>query len=128
MPDPMIKAKAHSDDYAVEVKFDAEKWLAQATDQEIIDLVRREFGGDYPADDVAIASADWSEELASMFTYIEARSRVETIGFECHVDENDAIAWIKANRPSIALNMDSEDLEGRAIAVDGDKWGEDDDD
>lgn len=112
----VIKAEAHSDDHAVEVEFDADTWFKQATDQEIVDLVCCEFGGDYPADAVARDSAVWVFKLADMFTYIEIRHKVEAMGFECHVDANDAVAWIKDNRPSITLNMGADNLEDMASA------------
>ena len=112
----MIKAEAHSDDRAVEVNFDAGPWFERADNKEIVKLVCCEFGGDYPADEVAQDSADWEPDLEDMFKYIELRHSVENIGFECHVDEDDAVAWIKNNRPSITLNMDAEDLLDRASA------------
>jgi hypothetical protein len=97
----VIAAECHSDDRAVEVDFDAEDWFKTAKDNEIIALAACGFGGDYPADYVAESLADVNEEIADMYSYIEMRSRNETIGFECNVNETDALTWISINRSNL---------------------------
>jgi hypothetical protein len=92
-----IKAECHSDDHKVEVPFDAIRWAKKASDKEISDLIQCGFRGDYPADEVAIFEADHNEDVAFMFKYIG----VVGGGFECSVDEDDLVAWIKKNRPQI---------------------------
>jgi len=99
----MIKAECHSDDFAVEVSFDATEWFERATYKAILDLISCGWGGDYPSDDVAIFMADKNQEIAYMFKYVELRSKIEHLGFECHVDEDDATEWIKSNKPSLPL-------------------------
>jgi hypothetical protein len=101
-----ISAEAHTDDRAVEVKFDATPWFKQADPEEIISLANAEWGGDYPADEVAIWMSDSNGELADLFKYIEIvnrRKQHETVGFECHVDEAPARQWLAANRPDVQL-------------------------
>lgn len=49
----MIKAECHSDDHKVEVTFDAEPFLKQATTDQIKGLIACGLGGDYPADRMA---------------------------------------------------------------------------
>ena len=93
----MIKAEAHSDDRVFEVDFDATRWFKQASDEQITALIGCEFGGDYPADEVAVESSNWVYDLQPLFDYLE---RVDC-GFECHVDETDARAWLRANRPHL---------------------------
>lgn len=88
-------AEAHSDDHASEVVFDATPWFEQASDEEIAALRACGWGGDYPADNVAIFMADHNEELARMFAYVEAAHNVKDIGFECHVVEKDVILWLE---------------------------------
>jgi hypothetical protein len=93
----MIKAECHSDDRAVEVSFDATPWFEQASQEDIESLKECGWGGDYPADDVAIFMAEHNGEIQDMFKYIEFRHKIEHIGFECHVDSEDAEKWIKSS-------------------------------
>jgi hypothetical protein len=97
----MIKAECHSDDRCVEVKFDATPWFNQASDKAILDLFECGWRGDYPADDVAIFMADCSDAVAEMFQYINLRGTIETIGFECSVDQEQAMTWLMTNRPNL---------------------------
>lgn len=95
-----VMAEAHSDDHASEVKFDATPWFEQASDKEIADLEACGWGGDYPADNVAIFMADHNDELARMFTYVEAAHNIKDIGFECHINEADAKRWLEHRKVS----------------------------
>jgi hypothetical protein len=72
-----IKAECHSDDRAVEVDFDALVWFQNASDDEISNLIRCGFGGDYPSDEVAIWTAERNEDVATMFKYIEQRGKID---------------------------------------------------
>ena len=94
-----IKAEAHSDDRAIEVTFDAIKWFKKASGKEIQDLATCGFGGNYPADQVAIDMAGSNKELKRMFDYIEVAPGDQ--GFECHVDSANAVKWLRVNRPKI---------------------------
>lgn len=98
-----VPAECHSDDHVVECPFDAARWLAKAITQKIIDLAQCGWGGDYPADNVAIYMGDKDKEIEFMFKYIEHYNKAhkEHIGFECHVQEAEAMAWLKKNRPSV---------------------------
>ena len=102
-----ITAEAHSDDRVFEVPFDALPWFQQASDEEVIKLARCGWGGDYPADHVAEFMVDHVPALAEMFGYIErlARKRRDT-GFECHVNKKEALAWLKANKPVLAMRIE----------------------
>jgi hypothetical protein len=91
----MIKAECHSDDRAIEIKFDATKWFEQASPKEIKDLKDSDWGFDYPSDEIAIFMADYDQDIKDMFKYIEVRHKFEHIGFECSVDEDDAEKWLK---------------------------------
>src|SRR5690606_35798524 len=52
--------------------------------------------------------------IAAMFTYLDARNRAnrKSIGYEVHVNEDQALAWLKQNRPSVfhALNLGDYEL------------------
>ena len=100
-----IQAECHSDDRAIEVKFNAFPWFKQASDKEILALAECGWGGDYPADYVAMFMANKNQDVADMFKYVEIRKRVADVGFECHVAEADAKAWIKQNKPELAKDM-----------------------
>jgi hypothetical protein len=100
-----IKAEAHSDDRVVEVYFDAAPWFIKATELMILSLAACNWGGDYPADGVAIDMADSVSELVTMFKYLELRRRVERIGFECHVNQNDALKWLAENQPHMLYRI-----------------------
>ena len=91
----MIRAEVHSDDYAATAKFDAAPWFEQATDEAIEQLAACDYGGDYAADAVAEWSAKLFDAVADVFHYDE----LARCGFECHVNPDDAEAWIAANRP-----------------------------
>jgi|GEM_PF-4650951 len=104
----IIPAKAYSDDRVVQISFDAAKWFEQASDQAILDLAECGWGGDYPAD--VIVYYDYAKAVLSkghdkirhLFAYLDAvRDTSSACGFECHVDEEVAMEWIKDNRPHL---------------------------
>ncbi|MFZ3482186.1 hypothetical protein [Sphingomonas sp. 3-13AW] len=97
-----IKAETYSDDRAVEVNFDALRWFEQASDEEILELARCEWGGDYPADAVAQHFEGAHGEVTEMFEHIAHMQNTRNpIGFECHVNEDDAMAWLLQNKPDL---------------------------
>ena len=104
-----VKAEAHSDDYNVQVEFDAADWFEQASDQEIVELVNCGWGGDYPADAVAEFLSDADLGLSKLFDYLHAiandPSKKDCNGFECHIDPDKAAAWLNANRPQLAQHL-----------------------
>jgi hypothetical protein len=98
-----ITAECHSDDFAVECQFNATRFFEKVKGHDIIALAECGWGGDYPADEVAMYAAGYDKQVSDMFKYIEIRNKnsKEKIGFECHVDENPAMTWLKNNRPRI---------------------------
>ncbi len=98
----MIQAKVHSDDWAAEATFDATPYFEQAGDEELKELAECDYGGDNAADDVARFFEDTDEGVAFVFKYLDARGGQ---GFECHVDVKQAEAWIRANRPGLAKDL-----------------------
>jgi hypothetical protein len=97
-----IPAECHSDDHIVEAEFDALPWFKQASDKEIIDLAKVEWGGDYEADDVADFCRNESWDVAAMFNYLDTVAGTDkAVGFECHVVEAAAMAWLQVNRPTV---------------------------
>ena len=101
-----VPAKCYSDDQLVEVKFDAAPWLKKATTKEILKLADCGWGGDLEADQVALDMAGKDNDIAFMFKYIEVRKRSgQDIGFECHVQEDEALAWLNKNRPRVFAKL-----------------------
>lgn len=102
-----IRAEAHCDNHAVEVKFNAIRWFEQATGPNILALCECGWGGDYPADAVAEFMAEHDTALESMFEYIFAynKSHKDHIGYECHINSEDALKWLKDRMPDLALDM-----------------------
>jgi hypothetical protein len=99
----IVKAECHSDDHVIKADFDAAPWFAQATDVQRVDLIWCGFRGDYPADAVAEWMADHNRDVVKMFSHIEAVNKGygETVGFECVVNPEDAVAWIGEYRPNL---------------------------
>lgn len=117
--DFVISAEVYSDSSEVEIQFDALSWFQQADDEDIIDLADCGWGGDYPADEVAeFFSTDGgpcdkcgqskSGPTADLFAFLEVANRYsrESLGYECHVDENMARAWLKVNRPGVFKKLE----------------------
>lgn len=98
----MIKAEAHSDDRRIEIDFDATAWFQQATDAQIIALADAGWGGGYEAD--AVAERFEQGATKALFDY----TAVSGEGFECHVDEDEALAWLQAVRPSLLAALEAE--------------------
>jgi len=100
-----ISAECHSDDRVVEVEFDATRWFQEASVDDILDLARCGWRGDIPSDQVAIKMADVNEEIAEMFEYVHIVGKRTTMGFECSVNEDDAMSWLADNRPDVLNKM-----------------------
>jgi len=58
-----IQAECHSDDQVVKVSFYADPWFRQSPDQDIFELAKCGWGGDYPADRVALWMAGQNTEI-----------------------------------------------------------------
>ena len=95
---PIIEAEVHSDDYTYEVKFNAVPWFKQASGAEILALAECGWGGNYEADVVPRFLEDENREIEVLMDYCRKPGKC---GFECHIDQNQALAWLKINRPEI---------------------------
>lgn len=93
----IIPAEVHSDDYVYSIEFDALEWFMQANDEDIQELQDYDFGGDYPSDDIALFQNNL--DIKNLFAYIEKQN----IGFECRVNKEAAIKWVKENRPGLLV-------------------------
>lgn len=93
-----IPAEVHTDDHHHESRFDAEPWFKQATDEEIVELAKIGWRGDYAADLVAEWTADRNKEVRNVLKNTSPR---DGVGFECSVDEDAAVAWLKKNKKEL---------------------------
>jgi hypothetical protein len=107
-----IPAEVHSDDHKAKAEFDAVLYFEQADDNDLVELVRCDCSGDYPADEVAQHMADLNEDVGNVFTYLSFGPEQfgEKVGFECSVEQKQALAWIKANRPLVYQRLIDDDL------------------
>src|SRR5690606_31828960 len=80
----------------------------KAPDEDLARLIECGFSGDQPADQVAIELAESNPEIGAMFTYLEARNKAsrKSIGLEVSVDPDEALSWLKQNRPSVFNHID----------------------
>ena len=90
---PRVTASAYDDEHYHEVpEFDCTPWFEQAADEDIVALADCGWGGDYPADQVAeyFEYNNHYPEIVALFQYKRS-------GFECHVNETEAVAWLRVN-------------------------------
>jgi hypothetical protein len=98
----VIRAEVHTDDHKVYASFDATPFFEQATLDQVVALKAIDWGGDYQADAVALFMLGKDPEVGLLFRYLELvppGSDGYPLGFECRVDEEDVLRWVRANRP-----------------------------
>ena len=107
---PRVTASCHSDDFVVQVnEFDASPWFAQASDEELRALRNEGYGGNYTADSVAEFMATYDSRVQAMFDHNNALpDSIELRGFECHVNEDEALAWLIQHRPHLLAEEETD--------------------
>lgn len=103
-----IPSEVHTDDYCYQFDFDALPWFEQTNDEGIVALCNCGWGGESAADSVARFCERHDPRLTVLFDYL-ARSRSNTIGFECYVDSDAALVWLREHRPALAATLQEED-------------------
>jgi len=110
-----VWATAHDDNWALEVDFDCTSYFEEAAAVGLQDLVGDRtttlpevledlvdsvtfLGCDYPADDVAYHYVGEVAELKVMHDL----ATMKDTGFECYVDPDSLLAWLKAKHPEVA--------------------------
>ncbi|VVE17850.1 hypothetical protein [Pandoraea terrigena] len=107
---PSVAAAVYTDAKSITVKFDAAAWFAVATDQAIIDLHGIGWTGDYAADDVARHFEDSNPDIEGLFAFCRATNGTrEQQGFECLVDEREAMGWLRQHRRGLWARLLCED-------------------
>jgi hypothetical protein len=98
---PVVTARIISDDKVCETAFHTNRWLGQASEDEIRDLAHSGWGGSLPADQVAqfMESRDFQVEQ------VLDHSRKLKTGFEVYVDEIATRRWLAVHRPDLLINL-----------------------
>lgn len=103
LPGDPVAARIHSDDYVVDLTVDARPFLATATAENVRRIAEDEFGSGYPTDDVFYA-LEGGSEVAPLVSYISFRPKFpngDPVGFSVTLDQEQATAWLVANRPDL---------------------------
>jgi hypothetical protein len=110
-----IHASVYSDDQTVEFTIDVQQYFVDtlAGYQLHVDLDALngcDFGGDYPADNVAEYFHDSTTK--DLFDYVALKNKhnSENIGFECHINKNDVLKWLIANAPDHLRYVEGHDI------------------
>jgi hypothetical protein len=103
-----VRAEVHTDDHRMEVDFDASPWFVQATNEDIAALAKIDWGGDYAADAVALFMEARHTGVEDLFAYLAKRPTMgkdDPVGFECHVNADDARQWLATHRPELSKGI-----------------------
>jgi len=92
-----ISAKCWSDDKHLIISFNSAAYFAQATPEEILELEQCDWAQDYPCDAVVRFFESSDSKVEKLFAYI----RIAEIGFDCDIDRDSALAWLKTYRPEL---------------------------
>ena len=97
-----VHAEAHDDGHNRTVEFDAGPWLYQASEQQIVELATIGWSGGYAADAVALYFEDENVDIANLMAFCRSTQGTRNpMGFECSVDEEQAVKWLEQRRPEI---------------------------
>lgn len=112
---PVITAEAHSDDRKVEVSFDASKYFLNALidgdlEKELCRLKDCDFGGDYPADEVAQFFFESTTKRISDYLNFSD-------GFECNIDVDSVKEWLKQYAPDLLSVLEGESVDTVTVIV-----------
>lgn len=101
-----VSAEIHSDDHVFTANFCATEFFEHASEPELLALAECGWRGDYAADAVALFMEDKDTEVAFVLASVRERQDAgfdgDYSGFEVSVDEEEAMAWLKAKRPAVA--------------------------
>lgn len=94
---------------SLDVEFDAVLWLDQGDHFFMCELAQNGWGGCYEADEVALWMTAVDEKVGKLFVAHDAINALldGTAGFECHIDGDSAMAWLREHRPATARQLES---------------------
>ena len=108
--------------HGVEVAFEANHWMYSATREELLDLQKVDWSGDYAADEVARYERSYCVPVDTLFNTMEIlnahRSR-DKIGFEVWVDRGAAMLWLRRHRVDVytyLVENGEDEVEGGGVA------------
>ena len=96
-----IDAEVHTDDRAVSHKFNAAPYFADITDKQIMDILRRGYSGCESTDQIALEYPLPEKGIEEVMHYLNHIRQTLDMGFECSVDEDDVLAWVRVHRPAL---------------------------
>ena len=109
-PRVRIEAEVHDDARLNLIVFDAGAWFNQASDQEIFDLHEIGWGGDEAADVVALFFEETNEDIGALIVFCRSTQGTHNaLGFECSVNADNAMDWLKQNRHGLWARLLCED-------------------
>ena len=98
---PKVSATYSIDDSELEA-VDATLWFTQADDDELRNLGEEDYGGDSTSESIITFMAFFNSEVESLYF----RNSDPTI--VCHVNQEEAEAWIAVHRPHVLLEENDE--------------------
>lgn len=98
-----ISATFASDDGRHKFVFDATPYFERATDDDITDLHKIGWGGDYAADNVAWSLAEENPEILAALDYCQEND----VGFEVHIKGHQAMIWLADTKPALYAVLDN---------------------
>jgi hypothetical protein len=100
---PVVSATIHSDDYHSVATFQANRWLLDASDDEVKELGAVNWGGDLEADAVAYFMEPLDLAVELVLDYSRSRKQLsgDPVGSEVHVDGTEALAWLAVHRSEL---------------------------
>lgn len=97
-----VSATLNDDAVLTTLEFDAGPWFAQASDEDIRELREIGWRGDYAADEVALFFEDTNSDIANLVGFCQGTQGSDNpIGFECAVDGDEAMNWLKFNKTQL---------------------------
>jgi hypothetical protein len=97
-----ILAEAHTDDHQHAAVFNAAPFFMQASDYTIRVIAEEGWGGHESADHVAEYLNGKDPAVTKMFVGKHAGPKQ---GFECNIDVDSALGWLKAHRPDLSRDL-----------------------
>jgi methionyl-tRNA synthetase len=94
-----IQCQCHSDDYFVNLEFDASEYFQDAEIGDLIELSHHDWKHCQAADEIAYFYGQ--DNAHRLFEYLENRPLMpdgDPVGFECEVNPAEAMAWLRRHR------------------------------
>lgn len=94
---PPVPAEVHTDDHVANADFDARMWLDQASLQDVLSLIEEDWRNCLEADGVAEFYMRSNSAVEAVSEHLHNMPK-SVRGFECSVNGDAALAWLKLNK------------------------------